>query len=266
MSSGMPTASRVTFWFSLSKRREKRCCPFQSAQKTRALRVLKSRPRKYRQAGHMGLGDAEGDAWEMPVYQNVFCTTFLSLTLQVSFFCTRAHCWPASSDCVFRADYHPHPSTPTQVSQGYHSNTAFFPLRTIWGVRAATLIPALPLSGQCLIVGRDPGPVWETARLFLAFTQHIMSLSRPSTSSSWRVFSGPGDYFFPQVEINRLCRGLRSLPSVTGEALIPMALLLIGAIPTVNFHLPFQPWAIFAFVLWRFSAFSFESGYVPKII
>lgn len=61
MSSGMPTASRVTFWFSLSKRREKRCCPFQSAQKTRALRVLKSRPRKYRQAGHMGLGD-RGDA------------------------------------------------------------------------------------------------------------------------------------------------------------------------------------------------------------
>ena len=57
MSSGMPTASRVTFWFSLSKRGEKPCCPFQSAQKTWALRVLKSRPRKYRQAGHMGLGD-----------------------------------------------------------------------------------------------------------------------------------------------------------------------------------------------------------------
>lgn len=44
----------------------------------------------------------------MPVYLNVFSTTFLSLTLHVSFFCTQAHCWPASSDCVFHADYHPH--------------------------------------------------------------------------------------------------------------------------------------------------------------
>lgn len=44
----------------------------------------------------------------MPVYLIVFSTTFLSLTLHVSFFCTQAHCWPASSDCVFHADYHPH--------------------------------------------------------------------------------------------------------------------------------------------------------------
>lgn len=177
-----------------------------------------------------------------------------------------AHCWPASSDCVFRADYHPCPSTPIQVSQSYHGNMAFFPLRTIWRLRAATLIPAFPLSGQCVIIGRDPGPVWETARLFPAFTQHIMSLSRPSTSSSWRVFSGPGDVFFPQVETNQLCWSLRSLPSVTGEALNPMALLIIGVIPTVSFHLPFQPWAIFASVLWGFFSFSLESGYVPKII
>lgn len=51
------------------------------------------------------------------------------------------------------------------------------------------------LSGQCLIIGIDPGPVWETARLFPAFTQHTLSLSRPSSPRSWRLFSGPGDFF-----------------------------------------------------------------------
>lgn len=61
MSSDTPTASNVTSWFSLHKRRGKLCCLFQSAQKKWGLWILKVRPRKYHQAGHMGLRDV-GDA------------------------------------------------------------------------------------------------------------------------------------------------------------------------------------------------------------
>lgn len=40
---------------------------------------------------------------------------------------------------------------------------AFFPSRVISELKSATLISVFYLSGQCLITGKDPVPVWETA-------------------------------------------------------------------------------------------------------
>lgn len=260
MSRGMPTASRVTFWFSLSKRREKPCCPFQSAQKTWALRVLKSRPCKYRQAGHMGLGD-RGDAGLSECFLYDF-----SVPDSVSFFCTR----------------------PTV---GQHH-------RTVCSVLITTLAPVPPSKSLKAITATWPSfhselsEDWEQPHWFQHFpyqdsvsslaetqvqsgrqhasSQHLLSTScccpDPLPAAAGECFQVLGTFFFPQVETNQLCWSLRSLPSVTGEALNPMALLVIGVIPTVSFHLPFQPWAIFASVLWGFFSFSLKSGYVPKII
>lgn len=137
----------------------------------------------------------------MLVYLSVVFTTFLFLTLHISLFCTQAHCLPASSDCMFCADDYPRPSPSAGRLLRLSRNMAFFLLRTISGLRVARLISVFRLSGQCLayqdsvIIGKDPGPVWETACLFPAFTQHTLSLSRPSSPSSWRIFSGPGDFF-----------------------------------------------------------------------
>ena len=50
-----------------------------------------------------------------------------------------------------------------EVFSGYHSIMASFPPRIMSGMRAATLISVFCLSGQCLIIGKCPGPVWETA-------------------------------------------------------------------------------------------------------
>lgn len=261
MSSGMPTASRVTFWFSLSKRREKPCCPFQSAQKTWALRVLKSRPRKYRQAGHMGLGD-RGDAglsecflYDFSVPDSARLLLLHTSPLLASILRLCVPCWlppsPVPPPKSLKAITATWPSFCSELSENWEQPHWFqsFPYQDRVSSLAETQVQS----------GRQH-----------ASSQHLLSTScrcpDPLPAAAGECFQVLGTFFFPQVETNQLCRSLRSLPSVTAEALNPMALLLIGVIPTVSFHLPFQPWAIFASVLWGFSSFSLESGYVPKII
>lgn len=107
-----------------------------------------------------------GLIWELLVFLNVVFTTFLFLTLKVSLFCPQAYCLlslPMSSNCMFCPNYYPRPLSRSWVFQGYQSNMTFFPPRIISGRRAATLISVFCLPGQCLITGKDPDLVWETA-------------------------------------------------------------------------------------------------------
>lgn len=177
----------------------------------------------------------------MLVYLNVFSTTFLSLTLHVSFFCTRAHCWPAFSDCVFRADYHPHQYPHPSLSRlsrqrGLLSAQNYLRTESSHTDSSVSLIRTVSHHWQ-----RPRSSLGDSTLLPSIYSAHRVAVQTLYQQQLESVFRSWGHFFFPQVETNQLCRSLRSLPSVTGEALNPMALLLIRVIPTVSFHLPFQP-------------------------
>lgn len=102
--------------------------------------------------------------WEKLVYPNVFIATFLFLTLNTP--CTAykptvcSVCQHPRSVCfVLITTLVPRPG----VFEGCQSNMAFYPPRIISRLGTAILISVFCLSGQCLIIGKDPGLVWETA-------------------------------------------------------------------------------------------------------
>ena len=123
---------------------------------------------------------------------------------------------------------------------------AFFLLRTISGLRVATLISVFRLSGQCLAYQDS---VSSLAKIQVrSWRQHASSQHLPSTQCHCPDPPAPaaGDFFqvlgiFFQTETNlALLRLEVHMPPVPGKTLKPHPRLHVRVIPTVSFHLPFQ--------------------------
>lgn len=101
----------------------------------------------------------------MLVYLHVSFMTFLFQSPHLELFHIQAHCLlclPTSPDCVScRLPHLPRSPCP-ECLKAIMATWPFFLHRIISGPRAATLISLFCLSGQCLILGKDPGPAWET--------------------------------------------------------------------------------------------------------
>lgn len=157
-----------------------------------------------------------GLIWELLVFLNVVFITFLFLTLNVSLFCPQADCLlslPMSSNCMFCLNYCPCPPSSVLSVLRLSEQHDLFSTQNDFRAKSSH-------TDFSILLTRTVSHHWQRPRSGLgdshATSQHLPGtqchrpnsavscyISRPSSPSSWRLFSGPEDgWFFPQIETN----------------------------------------------------------------